>query len=188
MKKVDPKSIYQTISLYEFCMLFAVIFLAIGNRNLFLAAIAATLILKQIPEKILKFTGIIPEKYNKRPSDAFDCNMINKGGDASMNPGFPSGHTTVASFLFFISLFQYLSLKKSGINIFPLVALTGVFLLLIGIARIKLSCHTAPQVFGGFILGLIIALLYNWLDKKYFSKNKKYVSDKATILNLFKIQ
>ena len=63
--------------------------------------------------------------------------------------------------------------------------LTGIFLLLVGISRIKLSCHTAPQVFGGFILGLVIAFIFNWLDDKYFSKNKKYLADKARILSLF---
>lgn len=173
---------YEFISLYEFAALFTLLSVSVCTLNVFAAVLASLLILKQIPERMFKS---IESKCNIRPKSAFDCNMINKGGDASKNPGFPSGHTTVASMLFTIFLLEYLNRRNSTVvmKVPPIVIVTLVFAILVPMARVRLTCHTADQVMGGFILGFIIGVLFEVAIDPLLLRIPRYSQDKEKFVS-----
>jgi membrane-associated phospholipid phosphatase len=177
------KSIYQIISLSEFAALTGILAVAITSRNLFLAVIGFFLILKQLPEKLLKSN--IKGTLSKRPDNAKNCNMINKGGE-SKTPGFPSGHSTIASFLFFVILLEFVRVKKIyKVNLYELLLLGLVLLLAVPYSRVKLGCHTTEQVLGGVVLGFIVFLIFVLFEKHVLLKNKRYVKDKLRVYDYF---
>jgi len=69
---------------------------------------------------------------------------------------FPSGHAT---FFMALGVAIYLSHKKAGV-IFIILAL------LIGLARIITGVHFPVDIFVGFILGIIVAIIFNLIFKK----------------------
>ena len=170
--------LYDFISLYEFICTFGLLLLGVITQNVFILSLVAALFSKQLPEKAIKL-AMSGSDINKRPKCAYDCDMINKGGCAADRGGFPSGHSTVASFMFFIILLYVYSMGSSNINLNVLVAINFIFMLLVPYARVKSNCHTFPQVIGGVILGFLWAILFFNLDKYVFSKNELYNSDKA---------
>jgi len=64
---------------------------------------------------------------------------------------FPSGHAT---FFMALGVAIYLSHKKAGV-IFIILAL------LIGLARIITGVHFPKDIFAGFIIGIVIAIIFN---------------------------
>jgi hypothetical protein len=113
------RKIYDYISLYEYVVLLGLIITAVAGLNTYLASIILFQILMKIPFGLLKQGGYKPidsiyknlsdtkRSINKRPNDAFNCDAINQGGDYSKISGFPSGHSSVATYLFFVVLLEY---------------------------------------------------------------------------------
>lgn len=178
--KEFSKQMYQAISLTEFVLVVGTILLTIVTRNIYIGIIASFFILKQIPEKILKknITGSI----SNRPDNAVDCNMINKGGDASWKPGFPSGHSTIASFFCFFLLYQFMRYNRDYNKKVYILPIIGILLIvLVPYSRVKLSCHTKEQVYGGILLGFLLFLLFIYLEKKVFMNIQKYKNDRKKV-------
>jgi len=66
-------------------------------------------------------------------------------------PGFPSGHTQVATS--FWSRFSF-QMRRKSIYLFSLICCTGI-----GLSRIMLRVHSIVDVLGGYLFGLTISLL-----------------------------
>jgi membrane-associated phospholipid phosphatase len=163
-----------TISLYEFVVIIGLLLLALAQQNLFVFIFVVFAVGKAIPEKLTKYLIKSP-----RPPGAMDCNMINQGGKATAN-GFPSGHTTIATFIFVYTLYECLESRLWG----PIVA-TGLFFILIPIARIQRKCHTPAQVVGGVVYGVTMAILFILLEKHALMRIPRYRADKQRFVNSF---
>ena len=99
-------------------------------------------------------------EINRRPKDARNCNSLSMGGDCSSSPGFPSGHSTGAAFIFMYFLIHqncFVTWKKTIIFWFTLA-----FCILVPIARVQMKCHTLIQVFAGVTFGFFTACLSSW--------------------------
>jgi membrane-associated phospholipid phosphatase len=190
----NNRTIYDIISLYEFVAISGLSIFSIGNENLYTLGLLSMLIGKQIPEKLIKKVILNPNNsLNIRPSDAINCNMINQGGFAEKNPGFPSGHSTVAFMLLTIFLYEYIvnyknNIKNSNLQLKIPVIIILLFLLAIAVpySRYKSDCHTPIQVISGCVLGIIIGLFYTMvIDKMWLSKYPKYINDKNIFYGLW---
>ena len=179
MKRVS----LEIISLYEAIMMLGLLFISLAGKNLFTLIFCIALISKQIPEKILKKLIPFPKKLRERPKGARDCDLLNKGGEFDEKPGFPSGHTTTAWFLFIYTLLEFFRLKKKGISIYGSIILTGLFALLMPIARFGLKCHTIEQVIGGIVLGTLWAGVFYWFEQEILMESNRYREDKQKVIN-----
>lgn len=87
-----------------------------------------------------------------RPTGAKDCDIWNRNGDQSGNPGFPSGHlATTAAFwtgAYLVSEEKY----KPWVLIVGIVGIMGMIW-----ARMQKRCHTFVQTIAGTLLGAGIA-------------------------------
>jgi membrane-associated phospholipid phosphatase len=181
------RTVYELISLYEFVAVVGIALLSIVLKNRFLAFLFIMLLLKQVPEKIFKFLIFQGRDINNRPKTARDCNMINKGGDASHRSGFPSGHSTVAFFLWAFLVLEFYKQHKgtnTKVPLPPILFIVTLFALLVPMARVKIECHTTPQVLGGAVLGVLWAVLFSYaLDPLLEKSISGYGSDKRAILD-----
>jgi membrane-associated phospholipid phosphatase len=191
-------SIYHYISLYQFISLLFLFIISVLYKNIYTLSLFLFLIIVTFSVKFIKRSKYINSFYkddiNNRPSNASNCNLFNKGGDYSNKPGFPSGHTTAATFLFFIMLFEYIDSNNKEIKnkIIPFLIITLFFQITMPIARVKLNCHTKKQVYGGIITGILFAIIYKCVDKKILSKIRgtefsinRYNDNKKSFFNIF---
>jgi membrane-associated phospholipid phosphatase len=182
------RKIYDTISLFEFVAVSGFSLFSLANKNLYVLSLVAMLVAKQIPEKLLKKLVFKGSKFNIRPSDAANCDMINKGGDASANPGFPSGHSTVALTMLTIFLFEYIrKYKKFDLSTLPIAVYILIFFAIaVPYVRVKSKCHTLEQVMGGAVLGIAVGVFFSTvIDAQWLIKYPEYKKGKETFYGLF---
>jgi membrane-associated phospholipid phosphatase len=88
----------------------------------------------------------------KRPKGAYNCSAINNGGLVEYEPGFPSSHMALSTFVA-LSLCSntHVSLQTTSI----------VYLLCMAESRMKKRCHNIFQVVGGACIGLLTHLIMN---------------------------
>lgn len=202
------------VSLSELGALLTLGGIAVVRQNSYAGALGSMILLKQIPEKIIKYFGDQHIKncnlrYNKsgtgythschsgwssffldlvrRPAHASNCSMINGGGDVSIKKsGFPSGHATVTSFIFTTFLIESVKRYKSK-NSIPIALLiySTILLLLIPLARTDLNCHSGKQVIAGLILGGVIAICYEKIESIWLIKYQRYADDKKKFYDMF---
>lgn len=120
--------------------------------------IGAIILLNIIVESIKIMTPTWAPSWFFRPQNACNCNLFNMGGKVGGKPGFPSGHTASATFLWIV-LHHYLSKK------FPQyhnIIYYGLLLMVIAVmyARYMKECHNIPQLIGGLIAGYIAGTTY----------------------------
>ena len=190
------RKIYDYISLYEYVALLGLIITAVAGLNTYLASIILFQILMKIPFGLLKQGGYKPidsiyknlsstkRSINKRPNDAFNCDAINQGGDYSKISGFPSGHSSVATYLFFVVLLEYTDKNTTSSQrkaLIPLLSVTFLFQILVPLARYKSHCHTIPQIVGGITLGIITAIIFKYVESEFMIKNPRYLQDKEKV-------
>lgn len=98
--------------------------------------------------------SISQEKYafNQRPKAAANCNMFSTGGPCQ-TPGFPSGHSAGAVFIF--SYFYFSRKRWNALN-----TVTFLFAVLVPISRVYLNCHTLLQVIAGSLYGFFLGWIY----------------------------
>ena len=179
------RTVFEMISLYEFLAVAGILIMSILLKNSFLAVLFTMLILKQVPEKILKLFVFEGKPINRRPSSAQDCNMINKGGPAWSRSGFPSGHTTVAFFIWAYFLFEFIK-RKNGKEqpIPPVIVITSLFAILVPYARVGIECHTVEQVMAGSVLGVAWAALFFYaIDPALERVSSQYSQDRKRIFD-----
>lgn len=98
--------------------------------------------------------------WMKRPEGAMDCNCWNGGGDASGQPGFPSGHVAIISFIL-VSIFLHVIRTTQHpilIILWGMYALVQVYF--VALARLKKKCHSPKQVIAGGALGVSTAVFF----------------------------
>lgn len=90
---------------------------------------------------------------------------------------FPSGHamTNMALYAIIILLTMKRVKNKAIRNI--IIILSVILILLIGISRVYLGVHYITDVFAGWCLGFLIAIIVYWVWKKIIYKNEKTIED-----------
>ena len=91
--------------------------------------------------------------------------------------GLPSGHSTNASSIWLFLAKQYK--HKKG-----LVVLFVAIMLLIMISRLFLGMHFISDVVSGFLLGVILLVIFFWVDKKYATKIDAFSLSQKIILSI----
>lgn len=177
------ETLWEIVSLNEFVILVVFLLVTVIQFNTYTAAIIGMYVVKQLVEKVIK-SKYGNEGIGKRPEDARDCNMINKGGYSAFKPGFPSGHTTVIFMITTILGIEYLKLTNYEFNKQPPIVLYLVIGLafLTPIARMRLQCHTFLQVFAGALLGIVLGVGYGYGIDAVLSKFDRYKQDKNSFL------
>ena len=178
---MDQPVILDIFSLYEFAMYFTLFVLSVGTLNIYFVILFLALFSKQIPERILKL--ISSDKINKRPDNAFNCNLINQGGDVSSKSGFPSGHCTISSLIatYLVNVFITAQNKSIKPKILVLMIISVLFAIIMPIVRYLKNCHTIIQVFGGFFIGIIWGICFILFEKYALNKWPMYVKHKHKI-------
>lgn len=192
------RKVYDYISLYEYVSLLGLSISAIAGLNTYIASIILFQMLMKIPFGLLKHGGYKPidslyknfsgskKSINKRPNSATNCDAINQGGDYSKISGFPSGHSSVATYLFFVVLLEYAdktTTPEQRKSLIPLLSITFLFQILVPLARYKSHCHTIPQIVGGITLGIITALTFKYIENEFMIKNERYIKDKEKVFS-----
>ena len=155
MDYIKITSIYDFISLFPL-VIFAYALLDIVNNSNFY--ILTGLLLSEIIHKTIKYlTKNMNPNIFKRPDNARDTNIFNKGGFAGNKPGFPSGHTLCVSYVM-----NYLILVNND-SFFDFNSVIKQILIgIIAYARVKKGAHRIIQVIAGYITGLALAYgIYN---------------------------
>lgn len=88
----------------------------------------------------------------KRPEDAVNCNMFNRGNYYTERGGMPSGHVSMTTYIW---VYLCLSVKRLDIAIAGAVAI-----LLMGLSRYYKHCHTPLQIVMGVVFGTLYALVW----------------------------
>ncbi len=99
--------------------------------------------------------------FMARPKGATNCNCLNKGGDASGEPGYPSSHVAIICFIL-LSIFIH-GMKTNArpilVGIWGLYAIVQIYF--VALSRLKKKCHTKSQVIAGGALGVSCAMLFS---------------------------
>ncbi len=171
--------IYEIVSLYEIVVLVSLAILSLFFQNTYIVLILSMLMLKIGAVKGLKQIAFKGTKINRRPKEATNCNILNQGGSYREKPGFPSGHTTMAVSLFTFLFLQWIKQKKDSKYLPLAIMLTGLFAILIPIARIGMKCHTTKQVMGGVFLGMIWGGIFSEIvEPKISELSLRFFQDK----------
>jgi len=98
-------------------------------------------------------------KLGKRPKGAFNCNFFNCGGK-SIGGGMPSGHMGFMGII--IGIVYNIYKTNNNANVLYIYIL---MVILTGISRYLLKCHTLPQVIAGYVVGSLIGYIYYVIDE-----------------------
>jgi membrane-associated phospholipid phosphatase len=96
-------------------------------------------------------------EWFNRPINAENCGLLNNGGYAGDQCGFPSGHSISTSFYYFLYYFKFQHKVKDKRY---LLILIHIPILLMGYARVMKNCHNIFQVLGGYFFGLFFSFLF----------------------------
>ena len=159
------------LSSSELLTLYLTLFYTLYNLNLYTLIIIIIIVLKTI---LLAPIKSYSKKFSigKRPSKAFNCNMMNCGGKTT-SPGFPSGHMTNLGLLIFILL----NLRKRGNDSKSIYIIYFILIISTAIGRYFTYCHTPLQIFIGLIIGIILGFIIYLIDiliEKYINIYKKH--------------
>lgn len=89
--------------------------------------------------------------------------LIKQGGFS-----FPSGHSMISMCMYGCLIYVVLKKIKNKYLKWFLVFILSLLIISVGLSRIYVGVHYLSDVVGGFILGLIILILYIELTNKYF--------------------
>ena len=152
---------WDLISLSLIPLIFTPIGLYLKTKNQVYIPVIVSIVITEI---IISFSRQLPAFHPSmiRPTNAKNCNLFNSGGDYSGKIGMPSGHVMLTTCISLSLLFIY---TKTN-NLYTIfkkyqahITITSLYILLMGISRVKRNCHNIPQVIGGFILGYGLAYL-----------------------------
>ena len=156
MDKTQLVGLFEAISLSEAYILVILLILSCVLQNLYLLLVLGMLFTKHIPEQILKrVSNYFGWKIGNRPQGARNCNSLNAGGPA-LSSGLVSGHVFNMTSLTFFLLYKFTENgRKATTNEITLLCFMFAFICALITARLKLQCHTKPQVIIGFLLGTL---------------------------------
>jgi len=118
-------------------------------------------------------------KIGKRPMGGFNCNMFNCGGKPH-GGGMPSGHMVLLGLLSTIVYNIYrINNKTSILYIYTFLIITTA------VSRYYLSCHTTLQIIVGYLLGLLIGIIYYYIDILADKHVKRYHENREDFYNHF---
>ncbi len=141
--------------------------IAIATKSpIFLAIGIAAPLVDQSTKLIKHWTRNTP--FGPRPKNAYNCSILNSGGDYSNKPGFPSGHAAVSTFISITLAYFLRPLIVNPTIQTIIIALAGIYIIATAVARVKKHCHTITQVIAGIIYGFAAATLFITVIKKYF--------------------
>jgi membrane-associated phospholipid phosphatase len=167
------------LSSSELVIIYCMVILTIYYQNIYTAGVLLLLMNKSAIFGILKKQFI---KYNigKRPKKAFNCNFFNCGGK-SISGGMPSGHMGFMGIIIGIIYNMYkLNNNKTYIYVYLLMVI------LTGISRYLLKCHTLLQIIMGYVIGILLGYMYYVMDD-YLDKNIDYYRyNRSIFYNHFK--
>ena len=92
-----------------------------------------------------------------RPNNGNCCSIFNKPQDSVLEPAFPSGHMSTATFVATCLLLNIIKNVQPFIIQLVLSTMLILYVFLIGYSRYYKQCHNVLQICGGFIYGLITA-------------------------------
>ena len=202
IEKEDPNSLKQrflllfkategksrAVSMYEFLLLYILfpIFI-ISTQNTFLGFIWIGLLLKLVPELILKegVSRLDSMKGLAKIPGGENCNMFNEGGPAKTS-GIVSGHVFLISTLTWFVLFKItegFTETPNNKKILLFVCLL-VLTLIVMKARHSLRCHTLFQVSFGLVLGFLWGAIMYYIYKNIREKSSRIQEDEDKIMKL----
>ena len=113
--------------------------------------------------------NVLVKAYIQRPRPTVDVVHVFRILDSY---SFPSGHVMFyVGFFGFLGFLTFTMLKRSWMRI-ALLAIYGIFILLVGVSRIYLGQHWASDVLGAYLLGSLILVgiiqFYRWGKGRFF--------------------
>ncbi|MFA6098348.1 MAG: phosphatase PAP2 family protein [Patescibacteria group bacterium] len=134
-------------------LMFGIFSIIIKSKKLFYSVLIGS-ILSGLVTELLKILINRP-----RPSGLIE-NVIVRGTGIS-DPGFPSGHTALATFLALVTA-PFIPKKYR--------TFLWLYIFLIAIGRVYMGLHFPTDVLGGFFLGVMIAFAVRIMISKLFNK------------------
>lgn len=92
--------------------------------------------------------------------------------DSATGFSFPSGHTQIATTLYFGIAKESKFTKKYNMNYYLLWIIATILTILVGFSRLLLAVHYPKDVIFGIIFGLISVYLFSYIYKRYGRCNK----------------
>lgn len=99
----------------------------------------------------------------KRPPNAFNVDILSRGG-ISTTPGFPSSHMTTTSFFCVYIILRHYYYKNK--NILTIITFNLLLIILMALARYYKRAHNIYQIFAGTFLGTILSVVVFKINKK----------------------
>jgi len=88
--------------------------------------------------------------------------------------GMPSGHALIS-----MVVLGWLWLRHP--RSLSLSLGVGTILIFVGLSRIYLGVHYPSQVIVGWLIGIILLIIFTWMDRKYFRKRDRFVRTSAKL-------
>lgn len=158
---IQIESIWDVISIIVFLGPIMSLKELINGKKMLLIGVLMSVIIAQ---GIKELTKNLNPKIFRRPDLAKNCDSLNSGGIVNTEPGFPSGHMTLFSFILNILYFRQ---ENRDYKTFFRYNIWVVFMAL---ARYMKNCHNIIQIIGGYLLGLGISYFIYKLKIKYSSE------------------
>lgn len=125
----------------------------------------------------LAFTSAFPTvQWLRRPHGACNCDPFNSDGYQGDNPGFPSGHCSIAalyaSVIVFFPIYEALLTSKWDFKRIVLsIVISFLIVCLTCRSRVEKRCHNWLQAIGGLIWGGFMGILFCLMISR-FHKNE----------------
>ena len=161
------------ISVGPLAIYFYLIYTFLSNpyKNVFDIFLGFYILGSDLLVKLLKSIKYPKELYEitRRPKGAFNCDVLSQSGKPKVGaPGFPSGHmTTMTVFATVMILGKYEMYRKRGLSFFeyfskePYFVLVNILIVILTAwARYFKNCHSMIQIIAGFILGMVLGIIF----------------------------
>lgn len=123
-----------------------------------------------------------------RPVGARNCDYFSRNGLAKLGtPGMPSGHmthTTIFATIMILGRYFGATGKNFSLENILFYGVNIALVLVMAFARYYKKCHNIPQIMMGFLLGMVMGVLFYQLIKVFFVKKKSDILDSNKFLKI----